>query len=267
MQKQEILEKYKKEEERLLLSKVLDKLKLSEKSDKIENTNFLDPLEQKVIQKFLTKIKKDGIFFGGFDEAERKALFIIPEKYKENKEILLKNQEIIHSIRIELPKSLKGRYSHRDYLGALMKLGIKREKIGDILVDENGADIIVYNDIVSFLLTNLSNLTRFKGATVTEINLNELKEVKINFISKTIHVSSMRLDNIVSELAQTSRSKASEILTNQKVFVNYECETKNTKIVKVDDLITIRGKGKFKITKIIGNTKKGKMNIMVQYYN
>ena len=148
-----------------------------------------------------------------------------------------------------------------------MKLGIKREKIGDILVDENGADIIVYNDIVSFLLTNLSNLTRFKGATVTEIKLNELKEVKINFISKTIHVSSMRLDNIVSELAQTSRSKASEILTNQKVFVNYECETKNTKIVKVDDLITIRGKGKFKITKIIGNTKKGKMNIMVQYYN
>ena len=77
----------------------------------------------------------------------------------------------------------------------------------------------------------------------------------------------MRLDNIVSELAQTSRSKASEILTNQKVFVNYECETKNTKIVKLDDLITIRGKGKFKITKIIGNTKKGKMNIMVQYYN
>lgn len=56
-------------------------------------------------------------------------------------------------------------------------------------------------------------------------------------------------------------------MTNQKVFVNYECETKNTKIVKVDDLITIRGKGKFKITKIIGNTKKGKMNIMVQYYN
>ena len=76
MQKQEILEKYKKEEERLLLSKVLDKLKLSEKSDKIENTNFLDPLEQKVIQKFLTKIKKHGIFFGGFDEAERKALFL-----------------------------------------------------------------------------------------------------------------------------------------------------------------------------------------------
>ena len=81
-----------------------------------------------------------------------------------------------------------------------------------------------------------------------------------------IITSSLRLDNIVSELAKTSRNKASEILLQERVFVNYENETKNTKQVKEKDVISIRGKGKFIIDEIIGNTKKGNFIINVKKY-
>ena len=91
--------------------------------------------------------------------------------------------------------------------------------------------------------------------------------MKQNIEDRIIQVSSMRLDNIIAELARTSRSKSSEIITNERVFVNYVCETKSTKLVKENDLITIRGKGRFKICEILGTTKKGKTNIKIEIFS
>ena len=76
----------------------------------------------------------------------------------------------------------------------------------------------------------------------------------------------MRLDAIIAELANCSRNNASEIIENQRVFVNYENEVRNTKIVNEDDVIVIRGKGKFLIKQIYGTTKKGKIAINVEHY-
>lgn len=145
-----------------------------------------------------------------------------------------------------------------------MKLGIKREKIGDILVDENGADIIISTEILKFLLNNLEELTRFQKAKIEEIPLTSLRKVKIEKEEVKITVSSMRLDNIVAELANCSRNKANELLMQERVFVNFENITKQTKEVKAGDKITIRGKGRFEIKEIIGNTRKGKIIIQVE---
>lgn len=144
-----------------------------------------------------------------------------------------------------------------------MKLGIKREKIGDILVDEEGADIIVSSEILKFLLNNLTQLTRFQKSKIEEILLSDLRKIKIQKEERTITVSSMRLDNIVSELAKCSRSKANELLMQERVFVNFENITKATKEIKENDRITIRGKGRFEIKEITGNTRKGKIIILI----
>ena len=81
-----------------------------------------------------------------------------------------------------------------------------------------------------------------------------------------IRVSSLRLDNIVAELARCSRTRANEVILEQRVFLNYMNEENNSKLVKENDVVVIRGKGKFNILRIDGQTKKGKIILVVEHY-
>ena len=166
-------------------------------------------------------------------------------------------------MRIALPNENKGKYMHKDYLGALMKLGLKREKVGDILVDENGADIIIKEDILKFVLSNLPSLTRFSKAKVEEISLEDVRKIESKKEIITITIPSMRIDNIVSELARCSRGKANELLATERVLVNYEVIQKSSKEIKPKDIVTIRGKGRFEIKEIKGNTRSGRILLEV----
>lgn len=145
-----------------------------------------------------------------------------------------------------------------------MKLGIKREKIGDILVDQEGADIIICNEMLKFVQNHLKELTRFQKAKMEEITLEEIRKVEIQKEMLTLTIPSMRLDVIVSELIHCSRSRANEIIMQERVFINSELITKYAKEVQSEDFITIRGKGKFQIKENIGNTRKGNLLVKVE---
>lgn len=147
-----------------------------------------------------------------------------------------------------------------------MKLGIKREKIGDILVFEDGADIVCCNEISKYILNSLPQLKRFSKSKIEKLNITNIRKPEIKKEQKRITVSSLRIDNIISEIVNCSRNESSKILEDQRVMVNYEVETKNSKIIKEDDIIVIRGKGKFRIFEILGETKKGKIAINVEHY-
>ena len=147
-----------------------------------------------------------------------------------------------------------------------MKLGVVREKIGDILVKESGADVIVMPEIVKYLLTNLRELIRLRKADIKEIQINELEKVEIKTKEYNIIVSALRLDNIIAELAKTSRMQAKELINQERVFVNFKNEIKQTKLLNEGDLISIRGKGRFKISEIIGNTQKGRYILKIEKY-
>ena len=250
----EILNDYKEKDDKILLAQILDKVEMVEKKNKIEYTDFLDLAQIELVQKFINKIKlQNYMIYGGFEQAERKMFVIYPDKF--NSVVVEKNlSNIVQIIRIELPDDLKGKYTHRDYLGAVIKLGIERKKIGDIIVDQNGADIIVDKDIVKFLLDNLGSLTRFSKSTISVQNIEDLRPVEVRKEELEIIVSSMRLDNVISDLARCSRNKALDIINTERVFINFECETKKTKQVKTGDMITIRGKGRFFVKEIIGQT-------------
>ena len=266
MNKQEILSDYKNQEDKLLLAKVLDKLEFSKARNKIENTDFLNLYEQDLVDKFLKKIKfTNYYFFGGAGGAERKILIIYPEKITE--EMARKNHsKIISVIKIKLPIELDDEYDHRRYLGAIIKLGIEREKVGDISVKSRGAEIIVKNEVQDFLIQNLGSLTRFSEAEIEAETIENLQKIENKKIEMTEIVASLRLDNIVASLARTSRNKAVEILEQERVFVNFKVETKSSKQVKVGDIITIRGKGRFEFKEISGNTRKGRFVIKIDKY-
>ena len=266
MNKQELLADYKNQEEKLLIAKVMDRLEFVKVRNKIENTDFLNLYEQDLIDKFLKKIKfKNYYFFGGAGEAERKILIIYPEKLTE--EMARKNHsKMLSVVKIKLPIDLSGEYDHRRYLGAIMKLGVEREKVGDISVKQMGADIIVKNEILKFLMQNLGSLTRFSSAEIETENIENLEKIETQKVEMTEIVASLRLDNIVSNLARTSRGKAVEILEQERVFLNFKVETKPSKQVNVGDIITIRGKGRFEFKEITGNTKKGRFIIKVDKF-
>lgn len=266
MKKIDILSEYKKQEDKILLAKVLDKIEFCKTKNKIEYTDFLDMYQLGLIKNFLDKMNINNyIFYGGYENAERKILIIYPENYTE--QMIEKNySKIFKVIRIELPIDLEGKYSHRDYLGGVIKIGIIRDKIGDILVDKTGADIIAICDVETFLVQNLSSLNRFSMAKITSENISALKITESKKEEIKIIVASLRLDNFVSELARCSRNKAVEIINAERVFINYQCETKKTKQIKQGDTITIRGKGRFVIKEMIGNTRSGRYVVLIEKF-
>ena len=266
MNKQELLKEYKKQEDKICLSQVLDKIEFSKTREKIEYTDFLDMYQVALVENFLRKIKFENYkLYGGFEEAERKVLIVYPEKYDEN--MLRKNyNKILKVVRIQLPEEEHGKYSHRNYLGGIVKLGLKREKVGDIIVAKEGADIIVVEDFAKILKEELPSLTRFENSSVEIYEIENLKKQKIKVEEIKIIVPSLRLDNIVSDLARTSRSKAAQIIAQERVFVNGQNETKLSKQLKLNDVITIRGKGRFIIKEFSGTTRSGRTVILIEKY-
>ena len=130
MEKSEIMNQYQKQEDKLLISKLFDKLKETKQKNKVQNTDFLDLYQSQIVEHTFNQIKYPNyIFYGGLEESERRVLYIFPDKLDTEHIIRKIIAKEITAIRIELPNELHAKYTHRDYLGGIMKLGIKREKI------------------------------------------------------------------------------------------------------------------------------------------
>ena len=268
LNKQEVLNKISNEEDKLLVSKMIDKIEFTSKRNSVEHMDFLDMRQRQLLEKVLKEIKYvDYIAFGGYKMAERTTIITYPEKLEE---IFLENRfdynSVFGVIRIVLPNELKGMYAHRNYLSGIIKIGIKREKVGDIITRFDGADIVVLKDAEKYVLDGLKELTRFSKAEFTTVKLSELQVEEPKKEKISIIIPSMRIDSIVSEIIRTSRAKATEIIKEEKVFINHELIAKGSKEVKINDLITVRGRGRFKIGKILNSTKKGNLVIEVEKF-
>ena len=251
------------DEAKILVAKMKDKQRFCETKNKITYSDFLNENEKNIIQK---NMNLDNFFFYGVNEnADREILVFYPEKI--NEELARKNlKDIIAIIRINLPNDMKGKFEHRNYLSALMKIGLERERIGDILVDDNGADIITFESNKNYIIQSLSELTRFRKSKIELINIDQIRKKEDKFENTTIIVSSMRVDNIIAELAKCSRNKAEELIESERVYINYEAICKNSKIVNVGDVVTIRGKGKFIIDGLVRNTRGERLVLKVRKY-
>ena len=253
-------------DDKLIIAKLMDKIRICKTRNKIVNTEFLSVYQKEIIKKELNKLKiKNYLFFGGYEGAEAEIIVIYPEKY--DIEILRKNlKNIIKVIKIKLSKENFEKYSHRDYLGMAMKTGLNRNRIGDINVSEDGAYIFVLEENAQYIADSLKDFARLAKADIEIIDYEEAEIKEQEFEEIKISVQSMRLDSIVSELAKISRNKANELLLGEKVFINAKCENKPSKLVKENDVIAIRGKGKFIVCECNGSNRKGKMIVEMKKY-
>ena len=247
----------------IFFRKIDDKIKFCNSKNIITHTDFFTEPEIIKAQKYLDLKKAQNYFsFGGYEESNRKMLFFYPEKL--TYELTFSNiDKILEIIRITLPKSQTGEFEHRDYLSAIMKFGIVREKFGDIIVYPEGADFIVQKENSKYFKDNLSQLIRFRKANIEILNISDIHEAVQETEEISVIVSSMRIDNFVSEICHCSRSKAEEILLSERVMINYEIISKNSNIVKIGDIITIRGFGRFVVKEISRKTKSDKTVIIL----
>ncbi len=246
-------------EDNYLHAQVTEKIKKCENQYIETHTDFLDGRQQALVTS-MNKFSQDieTLFYGGYDDAERRIFICVP-LYS-----TLEECQPLTVIRVmKTPRSRE--LTHRDYLGSVLGLGIKREKIGDILVREDGADIIVLKDISEFLLLNYTKAGR-TDLSISEVPIDQLivPEVDKKILKDT--VASLRIDTIVSSAFSLPRSKSVEAIKRGVVFVN------NLEVTKVDfqisegDKITLRGKGKVNLIEIGGRSKKDRIYVTFEKF-
>ena len=154
--------------------------------------------------------------------------------------------------------------THRDFLGGILSLGIERNKIGDLLVDENICYVPVHEDIESFIIYNIDKIAKVVCSAEVIDNIELIP--KVNFKEEIILVSSLRIDGVVSKITNVSRSKAVTMIEQGQVLINYVKIKDKSYELKGEERITIRGFGKFIIGNSIGNSKSGKIKIIIKKY-
>jgi RNA-binding protein YlmH len=250
-------------DDRLLLAKVLDRAEQAQNRNVPAATDFLTPqqLVQAVDLLRLAGLPETGyVRLGGYEGAERNLLLFLPD-WMEAEDA--ETQTPIRCLRASFREEYK--LSHRDFLGSLMGIGIVREKIGDILVGPDSADLMVLESVAEFLRQSWDSAGKAK-LTVTEIppEYVHIPEVKCQEVRDT--VSSLRLDAVVSSGFKMARGKASELIASGRVQVNWRECTKGDKFLAAGDTVSARGFGKFQLTEVGGTTRKGRTSIVLKRY-
>lgn len=241
-----------------MLSNLYDKIILAEKTIKTVYSNeFLPPAVWKAIVTMKDNFEIEMDTYGVFEDCERKIIAF----YKSN---LNKDDYPISLVKIT-NKSKFHKLEHKDYLGAIMSLGIKREKFGDMILFGNSIYVALCDDISEYLIQNLVYI----GKCPCDVEIiKDFKELPLVQNSKSIliKITSLRLDCVVGSICNLSRAKAVELLDSGKVLLNYTELREKDRNIQIDDTLTIRGHGKYRIHEIIGTTLKGKLKLSIKKY-
>lgn len=190
-------------------------------------------------------------FDGGYPFAERKMVCFLPSG------VGYECPAPLSLLRIS-PRQAKfaEELSHRDYLGTLLGLGIERGKIGDILVQEDGAFVFCQEGIASFIEEHLDRVRHTSVCCRREDAVSFSYEPRFNRVRGS--VASARLDAVVSLAFHASRSAMAGLIKGEKVFVNGRMIASASHPLKEGDVVSVRGYGKFIYRGLASQTKKGR---------
>ena len=197
--------------------------------------------------------------YGGYNDSERQMAAFLPDA------LYYTHFYPIQILTIEpLQKKFAESLTHRDYLGAVLNLGIERPKIGDIIVMEQCAYLFVHESLADFICSDLTRI-RHTSVMVTKKDAEDFSYTpKYEEITGT--VASVRLDSLLSLAFNSSRSKLVALIEGGKVFTNGKLMTTNSYQVKEGDIISVRQMGRFKYNGILSQTKKGRYYVSLYKY-
>ena len=259
-------------EQKLFYAK-LDDLEKRARGGMVCHSSFMTPSEIYRAEKYFeAKGNKDMIcFFGGYFEAQRKQIFLLPEYISfsaEEMNIFDVIEEDFDNSIVALKISGSGfrTLSHRDYLGSILALGIEREKLGDICVLDGGNAIVFCStEIVDFLIFELTSSGNDK-VKIEKVSIDKNMASMQKYQGFTDTVASDRLDCVVASLFNLSREKGQNLIKGGFVEFNYETASKPDSRVDKGDIISARGYGKFIVRDISQATKKGRLRLFADKY-
>ncbi len=236
-------------EELEIFRKRIDSLITKSYSGGVTLLNFLDEAKLGILNQAFKNIKDINVFYdGGFLNADTLRAIITPyEVEKSDFKIIVYN--------IKYNKKFY-EIGHRSILGSLMALGIKREFIGDIVLNENGAYFACGEEISEYIKDNL----KFIGKAPVEL-IKEEKTIEniVKYALKVEFLSSLRLDVFIAAAYNLSRSEAHEYIVNGLVYINHVLILNPSEAIKLQDEISVRGKGRCKLKEIGGHSKSGRI--------
>ena len=197
--------------------------------------------------------------FGGIEFAERQIVAFIPDALYYEWQYPIAALEIKPSY----PKFAE-KLGHRDILGALMNMGIDRSKVGDIILSEDRYFMICEDTMAQYFIDHLDKI-RHTVVRLEEISAEELVSEQ-HFEEKEGIITSNRLDSLIACVYKFSRSQALEYLKNEKVFVNGQCIQNPSYHCKENEIVSVRGSGRFVFEKEYGETNKGRLKIRYKLY-
>ena len=204
--------------------------------------------------------------FGGYEEADRKRIYFLPDYESEEEEKEKESEGESFLLLKAEPRNIRfaDTLSHRDFLGALMNLGFKRECFGDILTDSHTGYIFVEKSIAEQVK---DELTKVKHTDMdNSLLLPKDLPLKPRFEEKTIYIASDRLDNVLAEVYSLSRRSAQEVIASESVFVNGMTMKNNSHVLKAMDRVSVKGHGKFLYLDEAKPTRRGRLVAKVKLY-
>ena len=239
----------------IFVKHVQDVVRLCEKYQSPRFSKFLDERGQVEI---LKSPVENTMLFGGYEGAEWKMFGAFPEYIEAS-------GDAFPIKALDIRKRYNTPIGHRNYLGTILSLGIDRNKIGDILVEDNGAFVFVSEDIAEFLAENITKISscgvRVKLVDISKVRVPEKRSHIIDVVA-----ASKRIDAVVAAITHTSRRDMKKESALGNVKVNHAPVSGRDDQLKENDLLSIKGFGRVKIVKFGGLTKSGRIHIDVERF-
>ena len=245
-------------EEREILARALDLAENVERFQQPQYTDFFDPYHAGLIISALSGHSLVRLAAsGGYPAAERRRVVMCPDYWEP--------EDFTDCFTVLLAKGSFGnsRPSHRDYLGSLLALGLKRGKLGDIIVNGDSAYMVVDIGVSSFIRSNLVRVSRW------EVCLEEVSPEEIIFPQKEYReinaaVASLRLDSVSASGFGLSRSKTAAMISSGMVQLNWKTITDVSCQVKEGDTISFKGRGRVEVSGVKGLSRSGRIFVTLK---
>ena len=257
--REKIIRFYKGTEGEEIVIRLVDAIEAVNKTRKFRITDFLDPYGCEIAETVAAHYENISVnFSGGYMGAERQCACFVHDDFMGKVSYPIAVVKAVWNDKFY-------RLSHRDVLGALMGLGIKRSQIGDLLITLGSVKIIYTEKLADFILQNLTQI----GAANVSCEMDSLdsiapREERCKEITAT--VASLRIDSISAAGFGSSRSKMAANIDTDKLKLNWQSVKNASQTVKEGDIISIRGRGRLEVAEIRGKTKKGRTVVLLKRY-
>lgn len=219
---------------------------------------FLDERETRLAQSFAASQKlSHTLLWGGYPQAERNLFGVFPDFLAPMAE-WFPIQALTFTFRVQ------DCLSHRDFLGALLSHGVRRDAVGDILLEPGRAVVFVKQELAGYLLGQVEKIGRV-GVTGSEGASLPLPQPR-QLLEIPGVVSSLRLDCVAAVCTRLTREKTAAMIREGLVMLNHQTVTIPSQMVQSSDKLSIRGKGRFLLDAVGTATKKGRFHVVIKKY-